>query len=70
MEAANEAGALGARMVGGGFGGSAIALINAEDSKRTIAAIEESFASSKFTAPRFYTSLPSAGAGITSESKA
>jgi galactokinase len=31
VEAARSAGALGARMVGGGFGGSAIALIRAED---------------------------------------
>ena len=69
VETANEAGALGARMVGGGFGGSAIALINADDSKRTIAAIEQRFASSKFTAPRFYTSLPSAGAEIISDSR-
>lgn len=64
VEAANKAGALGARMVGGGFGGSAIALINADDSERMIAAIEESFAAKKFRTPRFYTSLPSAGAGI------
>lgn len=68
VDVANDVGALGARMVGGGFGGSAIALINANDSKRTIAAIEQSFASSKFTAPRFYTSLPGDGAGIIRDS--
>jgi galactokinase len=33
VEAATAAGALGARMVGGGFGGSAIALIRAEDAR-------------------------------------
>ena len=64
VDAANRVGALGARMVGGGFGGSAIALINSDESKATIAAIEESYAFKKYRAPRFYTSLPSAGAEI------
>lgn len=64
VEAANNAGAMGARMVGGGFGGSAIVLIDADSSERTISAIEESLASKKFGAPRFYTSSPSVGAEI------
>ena len=38
-EAARAAGALGARMVGGGFGGSAIALIRAEDADAVGAAV-------------------------------
>ena len=41
VEAAKSAGALGARMVGGGFGGSAIALIQVARKSETIAAIEK-----------------------------
>jgi len=58
------AGALGARMVGGGFGGSAIALIQATHTQKTIASVEKSFADHKFKAPRFFTSLPSQGAQV------
>lgn len=39
--AAMEAGALGARMTGGGFGGSAIALVKAEDAERIATYVEE-----------------------------
>jgi galactokinase len=39
VEAARAAGALGARMVGGGFGGSAIALIRSEDAAAVDAAV-------------------------------
>jgi len=58
------AGALGARMVGGGFGGSAIALIQASKTTETIRAVEKAFANKKFKAPRFFTSLPSQGAEV------
>jgi galactokinase len=64
VETAILAGALGARMVGGGFGGSAIALIHAAHTSRTISAIEKAFANNGFLAPRFFTSLPSQGAEI------
>jgi galactokinase len=64
VDAALSAGALGARMVGGGFGGSAIALIEAKNTQATIQTIENSFANKKFKAPRFFTSLPSQGAEI------
>ena len=64
VEASIAAGALGARMVGGGFGGSAIALIHAAHTQATIASIEKAFAEHKFKAPRFFTSLPSQGAEI------
>ena len=56
------AGALGARMVGGGFGGSAIALIQVSDLKKTRTAITDAFISKGFKKPRFFTSLPSQGA--------
>ena len=64
VDASIAAGALGARMVGGGFGGSAIALIHAAHTQETIAAIEKAFAAESFKAPRFFTSLPSQGAEI------
>ncbi len=64
VDASISAGALGARMVGGGFGGSAIALIKAAHTDQTIAAVEKEFAEKKFKAPRFFTSLPSQGAEI------
>lgn len=64
VDASLSAGALGARMVGGGFGGSAIALIEAKNIQRTIEAIESGFTNKKFKAPRFFTSLPSQGAEI------
>jgi galactokinase len=64
VETAVSEGALGARMVGGGFGGSAIALVNSEDAKRISIAIENAFAKMNFEAPRFFASLPSQGAQI------
>lgn len=64
VDASISAGALGARMVGGGFGGSAIALIKAAHTDQSIAAVEKEFAEKKFKAPRFFTSLPSQGAEI------
>ena len=66
VEAALAAGALGSRMVGGGFGGSAIALIQASKTRETIKAVEKAFSSKGFKAPRFFTSLPSQGAELLS----
>jgi galactokinase len=66
VDAALAAGALGSRMVGGGFGGSAIALIQASKTTETIKAIEKAFSSKVFKAPRFFTSLPSQGAELLS----
>ena len=66
VDAALAAGALGARMVGGGFGGSAIALIQASKTTETIKAIEKAFSSKGYKAPRFFTSLPSQGAELIS----
>ena len=62
VDASLAAGALGSRMVGGGFGGSAIALIKASDLEATRNAVAEAFATHGFKKPRFFTSLPSAGA--------
>ena len=66
VDAARAAGALGARMVGGGFGGSAIALIKADQIESTKDAIKKAYADKGFKAPRFFTSLPSAGASAKS----
>ena len=51
VTAATAAGALGARMTGGGFGGSAIALVRREDADAAQAAVEKAFAEQGFTAP-------------------
>jgi len=64
VDASIAAGALGSRMVGGGFGGSAIALIEVSKTAQTIHAIEKAFTEKDFKAPRFFTSLPSQGAEI------
>ena len=64
VNASLSAGALGARMVGGGFGGSAIALIKASHTQEVIKSIEIEFKRNLFKAPRFFTSLPSQGAEI------
>jgi galactokinase len=51
VDAAMDAGALGARMTGGGFGGSAIALVRADDADKTIAAVAAAFAARGFGPP-------------------
>ena len=62
VDASVAAGAMGSRMVGGGFGGSAIALIKASDVQKTKDAVLAAFEAKGFKKPRFFTSLPSAGA--------
>lgn len=69
VEAARSAGALGSRMVGGGFGGSAIALLRVEDLDTARTAIAEAFTEKGFKKPRFFTSLPSAGASASLTTK-
>ncbi|CAN2187430.1 GalK Galactokinase [Candidatus Nanopelagicaceae bacterium] len=66
VDASLAAGALGSRMVGGGFGGSAIALIKADHVDSTKEAIKKAYSDKGFKAPRFFTSLPSAGASARS----
>jgi len=57
-------GALGSRMIGGGFGGSAIALIKAKDSELIKDEIKSAFMTARFKGPRFFSALPSAGARV------
>jgi galactokinase len=56
-------------MVGGGFGGSAIALLRVEDVDNARTAITEAFSKEGFKKPRFFTSLPSAGASASVTTK-
>jgi galactokinase len=63
VDSALAAGALGARMTGGGFGGSAIALVHSDQVNRVGAAVTAAFARREFTPPRLFTAVPSAGAG-------
>jgi galactokinase len=55
---------LGGRMIGGGFGGSAIALFKVADIEQAKIAITAAFKSANFAEPRFFTSLPSSGAAL------
>ena len=65
VDAALKNSSLGGRMIGGGFGGSAIALFKVADIPQAKRAIAEAFKEAGFTEPRFFTSLPSAGASVT-----
>ncbi len=60
---AREAGALGARMTGGGFGGSAIALLPTAEAPAVAEAVRDAFSRARFAAPAFLTAVPSAPAG-------
>jgi galactokinase len=62
VAAAREAGALGARMTGGGFGGSAIALVPAGSGAGVAEAVSRRFADSGFKPPAFLDATASAGA--------
>ncbi|MBO1266541.1 galactokinase [Arthrobacter cavernae] len=55
-------GAIGARMTGGGFGGSAIALTPVEHEQAVRDAVVRSFAEAGYTAPDIFTVTPAAGA--------
>ncbi|TCO33565.1 galactokinase [Kribbella steppae] len=62
VDTALEAGALGARMTGGGFGGCIIALTEADSADAVLSAIEKAFADRGFSAPSSLAAAPSAGA--------
>jgi galactokinase len=61
-ESARTAGALGARMTGGGFGGSAIALVRRADTEAVATAVAAAFADKDLAAPAFLRAVPSAPA--------
>jgi len=52
-------------MVGGGFGGSAIAMVKVSDIDSVKNAVLQAFERAHYKKPRFFTSLPSAGAQLT-----
>nr|WP_106583589.1 galactokinase [Murinocardiopsis flavida] len=62
VETACRAGARGARMTGGGFGGSAVALIAEDRVDRVRDAVADAFAAKGLTAPEFRDAVPSQGA--------
>ncbi|MFF8790340.1 galactokinase [Streptomyces sp. NPDC015125] len=62
VDTARAAGALGARMTGGGFGGSAIVLVEEADAPAVGAAVTQAFAAAGHAAPRIFEAVPSAGA--------
>lgn len=64
VSAAVEAGALGARMTGGGFGGSSVAIVPTERLDAVVLALDTAFAGAGFTAPQHLLAEPSAAAGL------
>ncbi|MEU6993239.1 galactokinase [Streptomyces sp. NPDC046465] len=62
VTSANAAGALGARMTGGGFGGSALVLVEAADADTVTKSVLDAFDAAGRTAPRVFTAVASAGA--------
>jgi galactokinase len=66
VEISRETGAAGARLTGGGFGGCAIALVNAEEGDALAEATRRGFEEEGFTEPAFYDFRPAAGAEVVS----
>jgi galactokinase len=62
VDAARSGGAIGARMTGGGFGGSAIALAPMESERQVRAAVENAFFRAGHAAPDIFSVRPAAGA--------
>lgn len=62
VDTARSAGAIGARMTGGGFGGAAIALTPVEKERQVRDAVLKAFARAGFTTPDIFTVTPAQGA--------
>ena len=65
VSAAVDAGALGARMTGGGFGGSSVAVVPTEHVAAVATAVDAAFARAGHEPPRHLVAPPSGGAGVT-----
>lgn len=63
VDAAHTAGALGARMTGGGFGGSAIALVTQDERTTVEDKVLAAYAARSLPAPGLFTAVPAPGAG-------
>ncbi len=63
VDAALAAGAIGARMTGGGFGGAAIALVSREKVADVTDAVRRAFAARGFADPHLFSVTAAAGAG-------
>ena len=63
VETSLAAGAAGARMTGGGFGGSAIALVRHDEARAIATAVTEVFTSREWAAPHVLEAVPSGPAG-------
>ena len=64
VETARQAGALGARMTGGGFGGSAIALVPVERVEAVQTAVTTAFVAQGWRRPDFFVAEPGPGARV------
>jgi galactokinase len=62
VEAAIAEGALGARMMGGGFGGCVLALVGADLAAVVVAAVRSAYASAGLPGPNFLDAVPAPGA--------
>jgi galactokinase len=62
VRAALAAGAYGARMTGGGFGGCVLALIDGDEAERVTAAVADAYQQNGFTAPTTWSATPGPGA--------
>ncbi|GGO88401.1 galactokinase [Wenjunlia tyrosinilytica] len=62
VDTAVASGALGARMTGGGFGGSAIVLVEEGEAEAVSKAVRSAFDTAGFRAPRIFPAIPSRGA--------
>ena len=62
VESLLAAGAVGARMTGGGFGGCVIGLVPSSDVERAAGAVERAYHQRDWTAPTWFEARPAAGA--------
>ncbi|MFL1377566.1 galactokinase [Nocardiopsis protaetiae] len=62
VDTALSAGALGARITGGGFGGCVIALVDADRADAVAEAVRAAYKERGFTEPAFFATVPSPGA--------